>query len=280
MKTLSLVALAFSSFSLLALDEIPVEMAFNSKIDSWVEGVVLSVDADSGKFSIRGAKREYATTYAGMLREIETKTSGLSADLRDRKAAEIRASYAERLAAIKDPEAKADSDFTFYLPAKDSRMFVLNETPTYGRPAPNPDVKLSADERRAMRELKDLKIGERVVIGYDGGVIYNNAYTVVKVQGTPVPASFKTEAPAVPAIASNDLAGASKADLETSRLIRESITSDKSLSELARSVQVLTERGYVTLRGTVANADEKRIVFNKAAAKVGETKVTNELEVK
>jgi len=175
---------------------------------------------------------------------------------------------------------------------------VLNEMAQYGRledPAA-PAAKLSDAERRAMRELKDVKVGERVVVGFDGGVIYNNAYSVIKVSnGGPVPASFKTEGtgpeglppegaivrPALePTIASNDLAAASKSDLETTRLIRENITGDKSLSAEARAIQILTVNGQVTLRGMVKSADEKRVVFNKAALQVGEAKVTNELEIK
>jgi len=67
-----------------------VEHAFNDKIDSWVEGVVMSVDADAGKFSIRGIKREYATTYATMLKEIDVKTLGMNEADRARASAQIR----------------------------------------------------------------------------------------------------------------------------------------------------------------------------------------------
>lgn len=304
-RNLAVVLVATFSFAVLSADEPPAPPAqekFNDRIDSWVEGIVMAVDADAGKFSIRGYKREYATTYANMLKEIEAKTAGMNADAAALKAREIRATYNEKFASIKDKDKDKDnqtiSDFTFYLPAKTSKLLVLNETDHYGQkedPTTPESLKLSADERKAMRELRDVKVGERVVIGFDGGVIYNNAYAVVKVpNGPPVPASFRTEGtgpeglppegatvrPALePSIASNDTAAASKADLETTRLIRENINGDKSLSAEARAIQILTVNGQVTLKGMVKSEDEKRILFNKAALQVGEAKVTNQLEV-
>lgn len=304
LQTLAVVAAASFSFSAMSADEPPAppsEEKFSEKIDSWVEGIVMAVDADAGKFSIRGFKREYATTYATMLRDIEAQTKGMNADAAALKSQEIRATYNEKFATIKDKEDNTISDFTFYLPAKTSKLLVLNETDHYGLkldPATPEALKLSDSERKALRELRDVKVGERVVIGFDGGVIYNNAYAVVKVpNGPPVPASFKTEGtgpeglppegapvrpalePVAPSIASNDTVAASKADLETTRLIRENINGDKSLSPEARAVQILTVNGQVTLRGMVKSEDEKRVIFGKAALQVGEAKVTNLLEV-
>jgi len=301
LRNLAVVLVATFSFAVLSADEPPAppsEQKFSEKIDSWVEGVVMAVDADAGKFSIRGFKREYATTYANMLKDIEAQTVGMNADAAALKAREIRATYNEKFASIKEKDGQTISDFTFYMPAKTSKLLVLNETDNYGRkddPSTPEALKLSDSERKAMRELRDVKVGERVVIGFDGGVIYNNAYAVVKVpNGPPVPASFKTEGtgpegappegapvrPALePSIASNDTAAASKADLETTRLIRENINGDKSLSPEARAIQILTVNGQVTLKGMVKNEDEKRVLFNKAALQVGEAKVTNQLEV-
>lgn len=302
LRHFAMVAFAACSFAAISADEppvFPVRQTFSDKIDSWVEGVVMAVDADAGKFSIRGSKRQYATTYAAMLKEIEAKTAGMNEAERQRTANQIRTTFNEKLGTAKETETQVQSDFTFYLPAKTSTLLVLNETGRYGSmddPSAPDSIKLSDAERRAMRDLRDIKVGERVVIGFDAGVIYNNAYSVIKISsGAPIPASFKTEGtgpegappegapvrPALePSIASNDTVAASKADIEITRLIRENINGDKSLSAEARAIQILTINGQVTLRGTVKNEDEKRIVFSKAALQVGESKVKNELEVK
>ena len=62
--------------------------------------------------------------------------------------------------------------------------------------------------------------------------------------------------------------------------IRQSIVKDKSLSTYAHNVKVISQNGAVTLKGPVRSAEEKSAVEAKAAAIVGQSKVTSELEVK
>jgi hypothetical protein len=163
----------------------PVVEHFNPKINAWAEGTVMSVDADGAKFTIRGTKRAYASTYAKMLKEVYEKTAGLSPDLVAAKSDEIRATWREKLLKAGQEEAGKSTDYTFRLPAKDARLAFFDETQLYDRKAepvqPAPGVKLTERERKALMALKDLKVGESVVVGYDGGVVFNDAYVVIKV---------------------------------------------------------------------------------------------------
>jgi hyperosmotically inducible protein len=71
-----------------------------------------------------------------------------------------------------------------------------------------------------------------------------------------------------------------KSDRDIAQQIRQSIVKDKSLSTYAHNVKVISENGAVTLKGPVRSADEKSAIEAKAAAIVGQDKITNQLEVK
>jgi hyperosmotically inducible protein len=71
-----------------------------------------------------------------------------------------------------------------------------------------------------------------------------------------------------------------KSDQDITQQIRKSVLSDKSLSTYAHNVKIISQNGMVTLKGPVRSADEKAAVESKAAAVVGDDKVTSELEVK
>lgn len=73
---------------------------------------------------------------------------------------------------------------------------------------------------------------------------------------------------------------ASPADLEITAKIQKDILGTDGLSVEARAVKVTTINGHVTLRGTVANPQEKRILGEIAARFVPAANVDNELEVK
>jgi osmotically-inducible protein OsmY len=68
-----------------------------------------------------------------------------------------------------------------------------------------------------------------------------------------------------------------RSDGEITRLIREALRRDKSLSAAARKVQVETVAGYVTLKGRVRSAQEKTVVEAKAAQIAGDDYVTSQL---
>jgi len=73
--------------------------------------------------------------------------------------------------------------------------------------------------------------------------------------------------------------GSSKNDVEITRRIRQAIVDDKKLSTNARNVKIVTVGGVVTLRGPVANAEERASVAAKAQEVAGAGHVDNQLEV-
>jgi hyperosmotically inducible protein len=71
-----------------------------------------------------------------------------------------------------------------------------------------------------------------------------------------------------------------RSDRDITQQIRKSVMKDKSLSTYAHNVKIIAQNGMVTLKGPVTSDDEKNAIEMKAAAVVGQDKVTNELEVK
>jgi len=156
--------------------------AFGSKIDAWMEGSIMTLDADSHKFTVRGAQRPYATEYAKMVRDINDKTAKLTGADRDAKAADVRKSYADNLEKARTKERSKDSDFNFYVPA-DGMIQVHDETANYNRPSntvTQPDTIRSTKEAIAMHALKDFHVGEYVVVGYESGVVKNTAFVIIR----------------------------------------------------------------------------------------------------
>jgi osmotically-inducible protein OsmY len=70
-----------------------------------------------------------------------------------------------------------------------------------------------------------------------------------------------------------------KHDLAITRDIRRSIVADKTLSTYAHNVKVISENGFVTLKGPVRSEDEKRSIEAKAAEVAGKDHVANELTI-
>lgn len=69
-------------------------------------------------------------------------------------------------------------------------------------------------------------------------------------------------------------------DRDLTAKIRRSIVADKSLSIYGHNVKIITRNGAVTLKGPVHSDEEKQHIAGKAAAVVGQDKVTNQLTVK
>ncbi|MET0384440.1 MAG: BON domain-containing protein [Polyangiales bacterium] len=68
-------------------------------------------------------------------------------------------------------------------------------------------------------------------------------------------------------------------DLETTRKIRDAVTSDDSLSFSAKNVKIISSGGKVTLRGTVNTDAERRAIENYSRQVVGAGRVNNQIEV-
>ena len=74
--------------------------------------------------------------------------------------------------------------------------------------------------------------------------------------------------------------GSGKADIDLTQKIRRSLTSDSSLSTSAQNVKIISNNGYVVLRGTVNSPSEKRIIENRATTMLtSASKLTSYLEV-
>jgi osmotically-inducible protein OsmY len=71
-----------------------------------------------------------------------------------------------------------------------------------------------------------------------------------------------------------------QSDRDIAQQIRKSVMKDKTLSTYAHNVKFIAQNGMVTLKGPVTSDDEKKAIETKAAAVVGQDKVTSELEVK
>ena len=163
-----------------------VKVYFDSKINTWAEGTLMAIDADSGKITIRGTKHPYASEYTKMLISIHEKTEGMTPAERATKAGEIRQSWSNALEKARTKDPGEDGDITFHLPDADSKLVVVDERPFYGH-APkasvpnNATATLTDSEFEAVHALKDLKVGECLVVGYASGILKNEAFVLIKI---------------------------------------------------------------------------------------------------
>ena len=67
-------------------------------------------------------------------------------------------------------------------------------------------------------------------------------------------------------------------DRKITQKIRRAIISDDLLSADAKNIRILTMNGVVTLRGSVADSDEKRAIIRKTSNIQGVVKINNFLE--
>ena len=305
-----IVAMAMFSISSVfaALDDettshsVSAEARFNDKINTWVDGTILSVDAGAGTFGVHGAKRPYASAYAKMLTEIHTKTAKLAAADRHTKALEIRTAWRDKLAAAQKETFDKDSDFTFHLPGKETVISSFDESRYYGKELQDSEVgarTVTDREVFATIALKDLHIGDHVVVGYESGILSNSAYAVINARYADFPNRVRNQAEnAVPAkepVAADNTAvnvrdrnkdeltadqqKQNSADIEITRNIRRAIVKDDTLSTYAHNIKIITQDGAVTLKGPVRSAAEKAEVEKQATAVAGEGHVTSQVAV-
>jgi hypothetical protein len=176
---------------------------FDTRIDTWVDGSVMSLDADGKKFTVRGIRQPYASAMASMQKEIQKETKDLAADRREARADEIRRAWADRLASAKREKQDAEpSDYTLSLPADGTlSIYTANQAKgveylalSGGRDAkadntgqqkgqkeqPTIPAGTESKEAVAMQKLSDLKVGDKVLVGFDDGVVTDEAFAVVK----------------------------------------------------------------------------------------------------
>lgn len=73
--------------------------------------------------------------------------------------------------------------------------------------------------------------------------------------------------------------GSSDRDVEITQAIRKAVVDVDNMSVNAQNVKIITKNGVVTLRGPVANANERTHIANLAERTAGVTRVDNQLEV-
>jgi hyperosmotically inducible periplasmic protein len=71
----------------------------------------------------------------------------------------------------------------------------------------------------------------------------------------------------------------SPSDRKITQKIRQAIVKNKTISQYAHNVKIITVNGAVTLKGPVRTEKEKKIVENAATKVAGNGKVTSEIEV-
>ncbi|HEY8269431.1 MAG TPA: BON domain-containing protein [Pseudobdellovibrionaceae bacterium] len=69
-------------------------------------------------------------------------------------------------------------------------------------------------------------------------------------------------------------------DVELTRLLRQELTNDKTLSTNAQNIKIITLDGIVTLRGPVESQEEKQRIDALAKKTAGVKRVDNQLDVK
>lgn len=252
-----------------ATDDAP----FGSKIDAWMDGSIVSIDSIAHKFTVHGAKRAYATEYAKMLREINSKTSKLEGAARETKVAEIRGAWADNLKKAHTEQRANDSDFNFRVTTADGMVATYDDTAIDSTSLENFN-----GTKHPMRALADFRVGQYVFVGYESGPIHNDAFviaTAVKPAQESVDAQFKETAPGAPEKAASSLDPAT----EHAREIRKALVDDKSLSAGAHNVVIHIKNGVAHLKGNVASQVEKLAVESKAVSVMGEAKVVSHLEV-
>ena len=102
-------------------------------------------------------------------------------------------------------------------------------------------------------------------------------------------ASFGQDQQTTPDNSANNKAHSQTADEQSSamsdrmltKMIRQELIADKSLSTYGHNVKIIAQHGMVTLKGPVHSEEEKEIIASKAAAVAGSPeKVNNQLSIK
>lgn len=193
--------------------EAAVDAHFDTRIDTWVEGVIIKLDAAEPKITIAGHKMLHASVRAEMIRDIAAKTVGLDPVLKAAKEKELELAWKEKLDRASNEDRPADIEITCKVPTQGELLvrsedslpnldFVHHEKGMAALPATRTDLVLGAplaparndqatvktevskttDDKQgvALGAFSQLKIGEPVYVGYASGLVNNEVHAVIK----------------------------------------------------------------------------------------------------
>jgi hypothetical protein len=187
------------------------DQRFDSHIDAWAKGEITALDLANNKVSIKGISMPFATASAKMQVEIRDRTANLTDPTEKlKKESEIRSSWQAKLDSAASESPGKESTFDFRIPAKetvavlegnqvadveflhrDRDLTALNQTDTgvVGAPVINDkqmDTATSGSKVDTLPatdasklSLSDLKVGQKVKVGYDSGLINSDVYAIV-----------------------------------------------------------------------------------------------------
>jgi len=203
MKPLNLLVLFFA-LSIAAYAQQGTTPEFSPLATSWAEGTIAGTE-QSGRLILHGTPSEYARNYVAYQRDFYSLTPAERADLK--RVEDLRAGYNGRLSY----NWRSDNlkDLTFTVPNVADFM-VRDESLRYGID-PN---KWSYNDDKQPVYFDDLKIGDRVVVGFDD---YNTVRSIFRINsrlGQPMesnvtlqtgipPARSVTPVPQAPAVDNN-----------------------------------------------------------------------------
>ena len=180
---------------------------FDPRIDCWSRGEITSLNLEKNTFTIRGMELPFATASAKMFSEIHHATSAITDPVQKKaRSDEIRQAWKERLdtAASQTPDKVVEVSLSS---PSSGKLMVLSEASIAGVDflhrdrdvagagmgsavgAPVVPAKPSTGVSTGKElSLSDLKVGDRVLVGYESGYLYNDGHTVIKLSSATPPA--------------------------------------------------------------------------------------------
>ena len=176
------------------------------RINTWVEGVVNSIDANNGKFTIKGAKLPFASAHAELRSEYAKKVANADASKKQQIAEELSKKWQDKLEKAKtEKESETLAEYSLKTPATGEMVFLVRrsaqdmafvsaeEDPsqpggwkTSGElvsidvyEVPKAAKSGDAQSVSANASLKDLHEGDRVKVGFDS--TSNEACAIVRI---------------------------------------------------------------------------------------------------
>jgi hypothetical protein len=173
------------------------------KINTWAEGVVSNVDANSGKFTVKGVKLPFASAHAELRSEYAKRVASATPAKKQEIAEELSKKWQDKLEKAKtEKESDTLSDFNLKAPSSGDMVFLIRrsaqdmafvtaEEDASGAPKLSGELvsidvyevpKAASGEAQPVGSnptLKDLKSGDRIKVGFDSST--NEACAIVRI---------------------------------------------------------------------------------------------------